>query len=375
MASHSETTAASAANPDPRRSASTAPDPRHDVEHRGFSSDNASGAHPEVLAAITAANGGHVTAYGADPYTGALRDWARREFGERALILPVFNGTGANVVALQAMSPRWGAVICTADAHVATDENAAAERVAGLKLLTRPTPDGKLRPDDVRALLAGRRDVHTALPTVLSLTQSTEIGTAYSVDELRELSALAHASGLRVHVDGARIANAAVALGRGIGELALETGIDVLSLGATKTGALGAEAIVVLDPDAVDGVEFLRKIDLQLASKQRFLSAQLLAMFDGDLWRRTAGHANAMAQRLARGLQGLPGVSLPLPVEANGVFPVLPSHVAAALHEHAYFYDWVEPGMVRLLCSWDTTDAEVDAFLEVARAATNSGAA
>ena len=340
---------------------------RHDPAHRGFGSDNHAGVHPEVLDAIVAANAGHVGAYGDDPYTAALEAWARREFGEGAGIYPVFNGTGANVVALQAMSPRWGAVVCTTDAHIATDENAAPERVAGLALLPCPTPDGKLRPDDVRRVLAGRRDVHTAQPSVLSLTQSTELGTVYAPDELRALCDLAHAHGLRVHVDGSRLANAAVGLGVGLGELVRDAGVDVLSLGATKTGALAAEAIVVLDPDAVDGIEFLRKIDLQLASKHRFVSAQLLALFEGDLWRRTAGRANAMAQRLARGLQRIPGVDVPIAVQANGVFPVLPGAMTAALHEHTHFYDWpAHPGMVRLVCAWDTTEADVDAFCDVA---------
>lgn len=343
--------------------------PLHDPHHRGFASDNAAGAHPEVLAAIAEANGGHVAGYGDDPYTAALEAWARREFGERARILPVFNGTGANVVALQAMSPRWGAVVCTADAHIATDENAAPERVGGLTLLRLATRDGRARPDDVAAALRGRRDVHTALPAVLSLTQSTELGTAYAPDELRALADLAHANGMRVHVDGARLANAAAHLGVGLGPLVRGAGVDVVSLGATKTGALGAEAIVVLEPDAVDGVEFLRKIDTQLASKHRFLSAQLLAMFEDELWRRTAGHANEMARRLARGLARIPGVEVPLPVHANGVFPVLPEPMLAALHERFHFYDWpARPGMVRLLCAWDTTPGDVDAFVEVALA-------
>lgn len=339
----------------------------HDPTDRGFSSDNAAGVHPEVLEAIASANGGHVGGYGEDPYTVALESWARREFGEATRILPVFNGTGANVVSLQSMSPRWGAVVCTTDAHIATDENSAPQRVGGLALMTNPTPDGKLDPDSFLRAIGGRRDVHTAVPAVLSLTESTELGTVYSPDELRTLTELAHANGLRVHVDGARLANAAVSLGTGIGELVRHAGVDVVSLGATKTGALGVEAIVVVNPDAVDGPEFLRKIDLQLASKQRYLSAQLLAVFEGDLWSRTAGHANEMAKRLERGLRRIPGVSLPYPVQANGVFPALPPAVAAALHERFHFYDWpAQPGMVRFVCSWDTTEDEIDALVAVA---------
>lgn len=340
---------------------------RHDPLHQGFASDNAAGAHPEVLDAIATANGGHVGSYGADPYTERLREVVRRDFGERAQVYPVFNGTGANVVSLQAMSPRWGAVVCTADAHIANDENAAPERVGGVKLVPVATPDGKLRADDVRRALRGRRDVHTPLPAVLSLTNSTELGTAYAPDELAELAHVAHAAGLAVHVDGSRLANAAVRFDVPLGALANEVGVDVLSLGATKNGALGAEAVVVVDPDRVDGVDYLQKIDLQLASKARFLSAQLLAMYEGDLWRRNAAHANAMADRLATGLTRIPGVELLTPVQANGVFPVLPTEVSAALHEEYLFHDWgATPGAARFVCSWDTRVEDVDALVAAA---------
>lgn len=348
----------------------------HDHTHRGFLSDNASGVHPEVLDAIAEANGGHTHGYGDDPYTRALEAWTRREFGERALVFPVFTGTGANVIALQAMAPRWGGVVCTDLAHIATDENAAASRVGGLALMPCPAPDGRLDAHAVRRVLGGSTEVHAVRPTTLSLTQSTELGTVYEPDDLRDLCTLAHSRGLAVHVDGARFANAAMHAGAGLGELARDAGVDVLSLGATKTGALGAEAIVVLEPDAVSGVAELRKIDLQLASKHRFVSAQLLAMFDGDLWRRTAGHANEMATRLARGLQGIPGVELPLPVHANGVFPVLEPGVSAALHERFEFYDWPGgEGMARFVCSWDTTPGDVDAVCETAREQAGPGAA
>lgn len=338
----------------------------HDATGRGFMSDNSAGVHPEVMAALSHANGGHTTAYGDDPYTEALREWARGEFGERAEIFPVFNGTGANVIALQAMSPRWGGVVCSGNAHIANDENAALARVGGIAMIPIDTNDGKLRPDDVAQALGGHRDVHSVVPSAVSLTQSTELGTAYGLDELRAVTAFAHERGLSVHVDGARLSNAAVTLGVGIGELARETAIDVVSLGATKAGALGAEAIVVCNPDSVDGVDYLRKIDLHLASKQRFLSAQLLAMFEGDLWQRTARHANAMATRLATGLRGVAGVEVPLAVEANGVFPVLPRAMASALHERFAFHDWDDAGMARLLCAWDTTEDDVDQFIGAA---------
>ncbi|KAB1662366.1 threonine aldolase [Pseudoclavibacter chungangensis] len=347
----------------------------HDPTRLSFESDNGAGAHPDVLAAVVTANGGHVGPYGTDPYTERLREVVRAEFGERARVFPVFNGTGANVVSLQAMSPRWGGVVCTSDAHIATDENAAPERIAGLKLIDVPTADGKLRPDDVLAVLRGRHDVHTALPAVVSLTESTELGTAYSPDELAALTGIAHEHGLRVHVDGSRLANAAAFFDVPLAALTRDVGVDVLSLGGTKNGALGAEAIVVLDPDAAPGIEYLQKIDLQLASKARYLSAQLLALLDDDLWLRCAGDANAMAQRLAAGLATIPGVALPLAVQANGVFPVLPDAVRLALHERFAFHDWPgAEGMARFLCAWDTTPAFVDELVAAARDAASQPA-
>ena len=339
----------------------------HDPAERGFLSDNTAGIHPEVLEAITLANGGHVHGYGDDPYSERLREVVRRDFGPKAEVYPVFNGTGANVVALQAASPRWGSVVCTTDAHIVCDENGAPQRVGGLVLQAFATPDGKLRPDDLERAFEGHGGVHWPVPSVLSLTESTEVGTVYSADELRTLSGLAHERGMRVHVDGARLANAAAHLGTTPGALMAEAGVDVISLGATKTGALGVEAIVVRDPAATPGIEFLQKIDLQLASKQRFLSAQLIALFEGDLWARTAGHANAMASKLAAGLAALPGIEVPLPVEANGVFPLLPTDVREGLHARFAFYDWpAQPGMARFVCSWDTSEAEIDAVIALA---------
>ncbi len=335
----------------------------HDPDRRDFGSDNYAGAHPEVLAALAAASRGHQTAYGADVYTARLQEVLAGHFGRPVEVFPVFNGTGANVVGLQSMVPRWGAVVCTEWAHINTDENGAPERIGGIKLLPVPTTDGKLTPELVRARAGGRGDEHRAQPAVVSLTQSTEVGTCYTPDEVAALTATAHELGLRVHMDGARVANAAAALGVGLRAFTSDVGVDVLSLGGTKNGALGAEAIVVLDPAAVDGVRYLRKMDMQLASKMRFISAQLLALFDGDLWLRSAGHANAMARRLRDALAAVPGVEVALPVEANAVFAVLPLGVADRVRERYWFYDWDgRPGMVRLMCAFDTTPADVDAL-------------
>ena len=329
-----------------------------------FASDNYAGALPEVLSAIAEANAGAARSYGADPWTARLEQVVRSHFGTEAEVFPVFNGTGANVVALQAMLPKWGAVVCAEGAHIATDEGAAPEALAGIKLLTVATPDGKLTPELVDRQAWGFGDEHRAQPAVVSVTQSSEVGTLYHPEELARLAGHAHALGMRVHLDGARLANAAASLGCSLAEATSALGVDVISLGGTKNGALFAEAVVAVDPAAAPGVRYLRKRDAQLASKMRFLSAQLLALYEGDLWYRSARHANEMASRLAAGLTGLPGVSLAHPVEANGVFAVVPAALSDAVREEYHFYDWDrEHEVVRLMCAWDTTEDAVDALV------------
>jgi len=339
------------------------------VQH-SFASDNYAGTHPEVLAALVEANTGHARAYGADPWTARLQDVVRGHFGDQATAYPVFNGTGANVVALTSMLPRWGAVVTSRHAHIHNDENAAPERVGGLKLLPVDAPDGKLTVDAVNEEAWGWGDQHRAQPLAVSLTQSTELGTVYTPDEIAVLTEHAHAAGMRVHMDGARVANAAAALGLPLRALTTDVGVDVLSLGGTKNGLLFGEAVVVLDPGAVDGVDYVRKMTMQLTSKMRFVSAQLLAVLDGDLWSRSAGHANAMAARLRRGLEELvadgraPGLALTQPTQANVVFATLPPGAADRLREHAAFYDWDAPRReVRWMCSFDTTAEHVDDYV------------
>lgn len=337
---------------------------RHDPAQRGFASDNCSGVHPEVLAALATANDGHVTSYGADPYTARLQEVVRGHFGDRAEAFPVFNGTGANVVALQAVVNRWGAVVCTDHAHVHADEGGAPEKVAGIKLLTVPSPGAKLTPE---LMLTEARDFgfeHRAQPQVVTLTQTTELGTAYSVDELAALADAAHGLGMAVHVDGARLSNAAATLGVGLRALTTDVGVDVVSLGGTKNGLLLGEAVVVLEPERVPGLVRLRKTSMQLGSKMRFLSAQLEALYGTDLWLRSATHANAMAQRLEQGVRALPGVSVTQPVQANAVFAVLAPAATARLQHEFAFYDWdASTGEVRWMCSFDTTESDVDAFV------------
>jgi threonine aldolase len=333
-----------------------------------FASDNYSGVHPDVLDAIAAANVGRAGAYGNDAWTERLQDVVRRQFGEAAVAFPVFNGTGANVVALQAMTTRWAAVICTTSAHIHVDECGAPERVGGVKLLTIPTPDGKLTPALIDREAYGMDDVHRAQPQVVSITQTTELGTAYTVAEIREICDHAHALGLWVHLDGARLANAAAHLGASLREMTTDAGVDVVSFGGTKNGLLLGEAVVVLEGAAAPHVDYVRKASTQLASKMRFVSAQLEVLLGTDLWLRNAAHANAMARRLAAGLTG----SAPVvrEVQANAVFVQLPAPVIARLQESYEFYVWDEmAGEVRWMTAWDTTPESVDAFVEEVRRA------
>lgn len=330
---------------------------------RGFASDNYAGAHPDVLAALARVNDGHVTSYGDDPHTERLRGLVRTHLGDAARTFPVFNGSGGNVVALQALLRPWEAVLCADSAHIDVDEAGAPERHAGTKLLTVATPHGKLTPELVATRYERIGDVHFAQPRVLSLTQSTELGTVYTPDELAALTGWARERDLLVHVDGARIANAAAALGT---DLRTAVGdADVLTFGGTKGGLLGAEAIVALTPAATDGIANLRKQSMQLASKMRFLAAQLEAYLTDDLWRRNAEHANAMARRLHDAVTRIDGVTVTHPVDANVVFATLPAPATAALQERWAFYTWDEQtGEVRWMCAWDTTEDDVDAFAE-----------
>ncbi|WBU37324.1 threonine aldolase family protein [Homoserinibacter sp. YIM 151385] len=346
----------------------------HDTETRGFASDNYAGIHPETLEAIAAANGGHQIAYGEDHYTARLSEVVREHFGDAAETFPVFNGTGANVTALTALMPRWGAVIATGTAHIHTDEAGAPERVHGLKLLTVPTPDGKLTPELIETEAWGWGDEHRAQPLAVSITQTTELGTRYTVDEVRAIAELAHAKGMALHMDGARIWNAAAALDVPFREFTTEAGVDILSLGGTKNGLLGVEAIVALDPSRAPGLVYLRKLGMQLGSKMRFMSAQLLSLFDDGLGLRSAAHANAMAARLRGALEAgladgtISGLGFSQATEANAVFAVLDNAVADRIRERVRFYDWDRAaGEVRWMTSWDTTEADIDAFVAVIR--------
>jgi threonine aldolase len=335
------------------------------LDRRGFASDNAATIHPEVLAAIAEANVGHVHGYGHDPLTERLEDRFREVFGERAQAYPVWGGSGANVLCLRAVCRPWEAVICAETAHLNVDECGAPEVIAGVKLLTVAGEDGKLTPATVRRRIVRVGDEHAVQPRLVSISQGTELGTLYTVEELHSLAELAHEHGLLLHVDGARLANAAAALGTTLRAITTDAGVDLLSFGGTKNGLLGAEAVVFLAPGLHEGFEYLRKQTLQLASKMRFLSAQLNALLSDELWLRCASAANDMAARLANRVQGLPGVSVTRPVQTNAVFARVPRQAAMELQRRFDFYVWDEQaGEVRWMCSWDTTEEDVDEFAD-----------
>ena len=336
----------------------------HDPSVRGFASDNYSGVHPEVLAALAAANEGHQVSYGEDDYTARLQLLLEEHFGEGIECFPVFNGTGANVLSLQSLLPRWGAVICAATAHINMDENGAPERIGGMKLLQVPTADGKLTPELIDREAWGWGDEHRAQPLAVSITQTTELGTCYTPDEVRAIAEHVHSKGMKLHMDGARLANAAAHLGVPLRAFTRDSGVDILSFGGTKNGLLFGEIVIALNPEAAHGLAYLRKMNMQLASKMRFLSAQFIALLEDELWLRSASHANAMAARLRAGVEGIPGVELSQQTESNGVFAVLPAGVADRLRQSFRFYDWNEAAReVRWMCSFDTTEEDVDSFI------------
>lgn len=333
---------------------------------RGFASDNYAGVHPEVLEKLAEVNAGHQIAYGDDEVTAELSEVMKKHFGKTAQVFPVFNGTGANVVSLQAMCRPWEAVVCAAGAHINVDEGGAPEKVAGLKLHTIPTADGKLTPDLIETQAWGFGNEHRAQPKVVSITQSTELGTIYTPEEIRAIADQAHEKGMLLHLDGARISNAAAALGVPMRAFTADVGVDIVSLGGTKNGVMAAEAVLVLNPEFSDVIKYVRKSAMQLGSKMRFISAQLLALYENDLWLRSATHANSMATKLYEGVKDLVRVEKP---QANALFPYLDPKVTEDLQKEFKFYVWDHlTGQVRWMCSWDTTEQDVDAFVALVRA-------
>ena len=333
---------------------------------RSFASDNNAGVHPEILAALARANQGHVVAYGADPHTRSAIRTFEEHFGPDIAVFFTFNGTGANVLGLQALTRSFQSVLCSDYAHIYTDECGAPEKHTGCKLIPLPQQDGKITLDSVRHSYHGIGDEHHSQPRVISITQSTEMGTVYRPEEIRALAEFAHAHDMFLHMDGARIANAAASLGQTLRAATRDLGVDVLSFGGTKNGILGGEAVVFFQPRLSDNFLYLRKQGMQLASKMRFIAAQFEALLTNNLWRSSAEHANRMARVLEKEVSRIPCVKVVWKVEANGVFAQIPRHSIEKIKQHYFFYMWMEEeSIVRWMCSFDTTEEDIHQFVKV----------
>ena len=333
---------------------------------RSFASDNNAGVHPEVLEAIARANQGHVVAYGDDPYTRSAIAKFEEHFGTGIDVFFTFNGTGANVLGLQALNRPYHAVLCSDYAHIYTDECGAPEKHTGCKLIPLAHQDGKITVEQVRHAYHGIGDQHHVQARVISITQSTEMGTVYRPEEVRALAEFAHEHDMFLHMDGARIANAAACLGHTLRQATRDLGVDVLSFGGTKNGILGGEAVVFFNHALSTDFLYLRKQGMQLASKMRFIAAQFEALLTDDLWKRTAEHANRMARVLEAEIRKLPQVRIVWKVEANGVFAQIPRHAIETIKERYFFYPWIEEEcIVRWMCSFDTTEEDVRDFVGV----------
>lgn len=333
---------------------------------RNFASDNNAGVHPEILEAITRANQGHVVAYGDDPYTSSAIRKFEEHFGPDIAVFFTFNGTGANVLSLQALTRSFHSVLCSAYAHIYTDECGAPEKHTGCKLIPLPHEDGKITLESVRHAYHGIGDEHHSQPRVISITQSTEMGTVYQSEEIQALARFAHEHDMFLHVDGARIANAAAALGQTLRQATRDLGVDVLSFGGTKNGIMGGEAVVFFHPEQGKEFLYLRKQGMQLASKMRFIAAQFEALLTNDLWQRSAEHANRMARLLEKEISRIPGVKVVWKVGANGVFAQIPRHSVEKIRQQYFFYTWMEEeSIVRWMCSFDTTEEDIRQFAQV----------
>ena len=338
------------------------------MSKRSFASDNNAGVHPEIIKAIKAANDGHVLAYGNDAFTARATKLFQKHFGPDIAVYFVFGGTGANVLGLKAITKSYQTIICAETAHVHVDECGAPENFTGCKLVLVPTTDGKLRVEQIKPLLYGVGVEHHVQPGVISISQATEMGTVYTKKELKTLASFAHDNGMLLHVDGARIANAAVSLGVAFREITTEAGVDVLSFGGTKNGMMYGEAVVFFDQNLAVDFKYFRKQGMQLPSKMRFITAQFEALLSGNLWRRNAMHANRMAQILGSELAKLSQIKITQPVETNGVFAVIPKKYIPALQKKYFFYVWDEEiSEVRLMASFDTTEEDIRDFVKFVR--------
>ncbi len=339
----------------------------HPVPEHFFASDNNAGVHPQVMEAMSAVNHGHALAYGDDPWTKEVEGLFDDLFGRKVHTFLTWNGTGANVLALATALRPAGAVVCSDVAHINVDETGAPERILGSKLIDLPSIEGRLVPEQIRAVAHNLGVVHHVQPCVLSITQSTEWGTLYSPGEIAALCTTAHELGMYVHLDGARIANATVALGgtrQTLRSFTVDAGVDVVSFGGTKNGMMYGEAVVYLNADLATSAAFLRKQITQLPSKVRYIAAQFAALLRDDLWLENARHANAMAQVLHVRVHEVPGITVTPPV-VNSIFPALPRPLARAVQEWSFFYDWdLAHDQVRWMTAWDTTLTDIDRFLD-----------
>ena len=335
---------------------------------RGFASDNFAGVHPRVMASIAAVNHGHAMAYGEDPITARAKAAFKRLFGREVITHFVFNGTAANVLSLMAFQKPYGAVLCSDLAHLWNDESTAPERTLGMRVIPLKSTDGKIDPAALIEVLGRGHGVHGVHPVALTLTQPTEVGTLYSLEELRHLIGIAKRHGLGVHVDGARLGCATAALGLGVREMLVDSGVDVVSFGGTKQGMLCGEAVVFLAPNLGTDFPYWQKHSMQLASKMRFISAQFEALLEDDLWIENGRHANAAAQRLHHAVRDLPFVKVAFPVQANSVFARIPPTWLEPLQQETFFWPWDErEGLVRWMCAWDSAPDDVDRFVGTLR--------
>jgi threonine aldolase len=332
------------------------------MNKKGFASDNNSGVHPAIIQAINEANNGHVTGYGTDPYTEKAIEVFRQHFGKNTDVYFVFNGTGANVLAISTLAQSYNSIICPSTAHIMVDECGAPEKISGCKLIPVETPNGKLRPELIKPHLHGFDFEHHAQPKIISISQVTEMGTLYSVDEIKAITKLAHQYGMYVHMDGARIANAAAALDLPFKAFTVDAGVDVVSFGGTKNGMMMGEAVLFFNKELSQNAKYIRKQSAQLFSKMRFVAAQFLSYFNENLWQKNAQHANKMAAMLADKV-GQSGVKITQEVKANGVFAILDDEISKELQKEYFFYPWDENNNeVRWMTSFDTTEEDIKNF-------------
>jgi threonine aldolase len=338
------------------------------MKNRTFASDNYSGVHPVIMQALTNANAGHSSAYGADEFTARAIEQFKKLFNEDTEVFFVYNGTGANVLGLSAMTKSFNSIICSDLAHINVDESTAPEKFTGCKLLTIPTQNGKIYPEEIERRIERVNDQHHPQPKVISISQSTEYATVYTVEEIKAISLLARKNNLLLHMDGSRIANAAVSLKKDLRAFTLDAGVDVLSFGGTKNGMMFGEAIIFLNNHLAYDFNYVRKQGMQLHSKGRFIGAQFEALLQNDLWRKNAEHSNRMAKLLADGLRNIQQITISQPVNANGVFALMPAAIIPALQNEYLFYIWNERTMeVRLMCAFDTLEEDVKKFIEKTR--------